>query len=620
MAQGENKDTGQKSVLGKLKRGLPPTHYILPLLLKYGEKAFWLIESRLNTLPQILDKPYLALSPDAPQESLKRAFDLVHKSGRQAGLLVTDSQLPRLDDYLKVSPSDSPEILASFRSPLKCPQDLSAKAKPYTLSALLTLQLGKENELSDWLKDAEESKLKFRRIWLTLSWDQGSDKKLQSDTLGKSILELVKFCNEAGSELAIVSSSGLTPCVLKKYPQTWQSLEFPVKPQKGAAPIKACAGCALNSVCFGLPPKVAEALPHEALPIDAKDLQAFTEAPTGTKPEDLFSEEEAASRAEEAGKLLITFIEVTQRCPLNCTNCFIKHGKGILPDPPLEQLEKAFDNLAPHTRTIWIVGFGEPLMRNDLPQIIRMIKDRGALAGITTSGMYLTEKKAEAFADCPPDYMSLSFSSFDPELFSKLRDGKVSDMQAAIKNARKYWGEKTRYYASYLTQFENLHKMPEDILAAAEAGFDVFIPQPFVSSDAETERVSAPYKDMKFLEEIAGKAQKAAAQSGIELYPVAIEPQDVGPCRFELDKRCIVRGDMSIGPCCPQFSLAPIPMCFRGEETKLPGLVFGYIDKQTLPEIFDSEKFTRFRQQAISDNPPDFCKLCGFTRGVYSPL
>jgi len=135
-------------------------------------------------------------------------------------------------------------------------------------------------------------------------------------------------------------------------------------------------------------------------------------------------------------------------------------------------------------------------------------------------------------AASPPETVAVSLSSFNPALFSQLRDGRLEDMLQSLKNAQKYWCKRTEFVASYLVQRENLPHMAEDVEAAARAGFGLFIPQPFVSFSAEIERRSSPYGDMTLLKKSLASAREAAARSGIEMYPVAISPQEVGPCAF----------------------------------------------------------------------------------------
>ena len=84
-------------------------------------------------------------------------------------------------------------------------------------------------------------------------------------------------------------------------------------------------------------------------------------------------------------------IEVTGRCNLRCPVCYASAGEQVAPEPSLERIAFQMDRLrqASGACNVQLSG-GEPTVRDDLPEIIRMAKARGfALIQCNTNGLRL---------------------------------------------------------------------------------------------------------------------------------------------------------------------------------------------------------------------------------------
>ena len=113
--------------------------------------------------------------------------------------------------------------------------------------------------------------------------------------------------------------------------------------------------------------------------------------------------------------------ELTYRCPLQCPYCsnpldFARQGKELTTEQWIDVFKQA--------RAMGAVqlGFsgGEPLVRKDLPELIRAARDLGFYTNLITSGIGLTEKKIDAFAEAGLDHIQISFQASDETLNAAL--------------------------------------------------------------------------------------------------------------------------------------------------------------------------------------------------------
>src|SRR6266446_4331606 len=135
-------------------------------------------------------------------------------------------------------------------------------------------------------------------------------------------------------------------------------------------------------------------------------------------------------------------ISVTDRCNLRCIYCmpeevvFMDRGELL-----------TFEEIARFVRVAAPLGIdkirltgGEPLMRRDLPRLVRMLVAIDGIrdVGMTTNGILLADQ-AQAFYDAGLRRINISLDTLDPERFRQLarRDGldKVIDGIRAAKKA-----------------------------------------------------------------------------------------------------------------------------------------------------------------------------------------
>ncbi|MEN5016962.1 pyrroloquinoline quinone biosynthesis protein PqqE [Erwinia sp. Eh17-17] len=122
--------------------------------------------------------------------------------------------------------------------------------------------------------------------------------------------------------------------------------------------------------------------------------------------------------------------ELTYRCPLQCPYCsnpldFAQQEKELTTEQWIAVFKQARAMGAVQ------IGFsgGEPLVRKDLPELIKAARDLGFYTNLITSGIGLTQKKIDAFAEAGLDHIQISFQASDEVLNAALAGSKKAFQQ-----------------------------------------------------------------------------------------------------------------------------------------------------------------------------------------------
>jgi len=130
--------------------------------------------------------------------------------------------------------------------------------------------------------------------------------------------------------------------------------------------------------------------------------------------------------AEHRQHTCTALIEVTQRCDLRCPVCFADAGSGS--DPDLEQISFLYNRALQAqggvpSCNIQLSG-GEPCMRDDLPEIVRLGRDTGfPFIQLNTNGLRLARERgfARRLREAGLASVFLQFDGVDDAVYEALR-------------------------------------------------------------------------------------------------------------------------------------------------------------------------------------------------------
>jgi MoaA/NifB/PqqE/SkfB family radical SAM enzyme len=114
---------------------------------------------------------------------------------------------------------------------------------------------------------------------------------------------------------------------------------------------------------------------------------------------------------------IMAHIIPTRRCNLSCAYCneYDDYSKPV----PLETIKHRIDLLGNLKTGIITLSGGEPLLHPELDDIIRHIRQVGALAGLITNGYFLMPDRIQRLNDAGLDYLQISIDNVMPDEVSK---------------------------------------------------------------------------------------------------------------------------------------------------------------------------------------------------------
>lgn len=123
----------------------------------------------------------------------------------------------------------------------------------------------------------------------------------------------------------------------------------------------------------------------------------------------------------ENRKLTELDFNVTDRCNFRCIHCGIDAGTSNMPEPSLTELEKILKDTKELGGEKFEITGGEPLLRKDIEEIIKIGKNLGYKTKLNTNGLLLTRYKLERFKELGLDGIAISLDGSNPETYNRIR-------------------------------------------------------------------------------------------------------------------------------------------------------------------------------------------------------
>ncbi len=330
------------------------------------------------------------------------------------------------------------------------------------------------------------------------------------------------------------------------------------------------------------------------------------------------------------------YIEVTTVCNLDCQICLRRTWDEPIGHMPLAAFSKLMDDLGqlPAPPTIHMSGYGEPLAHPHILELVRLAKATGAKVEMTTNGMLLTAKMAEALIELDLDRLMVSIDSVEPDIYNEIRV--KSDYQQVISNFRQLRRLKLRGKGrhsnpqvgiSFVAMRSNVTDLPKlPALATYLGAWEIQVSnlEPH-TPNMEHEILygqslrSAAYRASRWVPEmnLPKMDMDTDTRNPIgDLHDSTVSLSWLGQsmsnrnnyCRFAQEGYAAIRWDGEISPCLPLMHDHPTYLLGRRKQITHHSL--GNINQQPMSEVWASAEYTAFRQK-MRDFPFSPCSTCG---------
>ena len=129
---------------------------------------------------------------------------------------------------------------------------------------------------------------------------------------------------------------------------------------------------------------------------------------------------------------------ITRRCNLKCIHCYA-HAKSVAEEDELTttQGKQLIDDLAQYGAPVILFSGGEPLIREDLPELAEYAVKKNMRAVISTNGTLITREVAQVLKDIGLSYVGISLDGME-QINDRFRgvEGAYRSALAGIENCK----------------------------------------------------------------------------------------------------------------------------------------------------------------------------------------
>ena len=333
-------------------------------------------------------------------------------------------------------------------------------------------------------------------------------------------------------------------------------------------------------------------------------------------------------------------VEITTWCTSSCTYCPHTVFKSNWQSSHMNL--SLFGELIPYiinTDLIYLQGWGEPLLNEDIFKMIRICKDKGKRVGFTTNGMLLNEKTIRKLIDLKLDILGVSFAGTTAATHNRIRKGTdfdlvISNLKRLVEIKHEMSSPVPALHIAYIMLRSNFHELKEFIPHAKRLGAQQILANNLsliVEPGLFDEALFNDSVRTNFYSEELRTIKDTANHEGIifEYNPLILNESSPN-CTENVYRSCVINVHGEVLPCvfvnpalCMNEGLAdgtPTAYIFKNDAYPLEGFSFGNIGHDSLAHIWHDTRYARFRDlfkigafmepgQLLSELP-DRCGSC----------
>ncbi len=313
------------------------------------------------------------------------------------------------------------------------------------------------------------------------------------------------------------------------------------------------------------------------------------------------------------------YLETTNRCDSECRTC-VRTFRTQEPaaDLTLARVQAIVAQFPALDRVV-LHGIGEPLLNREIFDIVAYLKARVPLVLFNSDAISLTARRADRLIESGLDEYRVSMDAATPETYRRIRgvdqfDRVVENVRRLVERSRDL-GRATPHVSLWFTASRaNLDELPEFVRLAADLRItEVYVQRLVFNGLGLATEENALHGQLRAREQtVLDEAETLARAGGIamrasglttplaSLRSHAPEARHWAGCQRPWTLS-YVTANGNVLPCCIS------PWVARDYD----GLVLGNAFTTPFGEIWNGDRYQRFRTAFESDAPPDPCRGCG---------
>ena len=313
------------------------------------------------------------------------------------------------------------------------------------------------------------------------------------------------------------------------------------------------------------------------------------------------------------------YLETTNRCDSKCQTC-IRTFRSLEPpaDLTLEQVKAITEQFSVLERVV-LHGIGEPLLNREIFEIVAYLKTRAATVLFNSDAISLTATRALRLIQSGLDEYRVSLDAATRQTYRRLRgvdqfDRVVANVRRLVQLERGRSRSAPRVSLWFTATRANLDELLAFVRLAADLGVDEVYVQRLVFNGLglATAENALHGRLQRQEQEVLDQAQELARGLGVALRasglttPLASlkgemsSPRPWAGCQRPWTLS-YVTANGNVLPCCIS------PWVARDYQA----LILGNALAEPFADIWNGERYRRFRIDFESESPPDPCRGCG---------
>jgi len=309
------------------------------------------------------------------------------------------------------------------------------------------------------------------------------------------------------------------------------------------------------------------------------------------------------------------YLELTDKCNLNCKMCYRESWSQVFGDMKDDTLNKLANELKTQDeiKEIVIGGIGEPTFAKNFIVALELLKDYKIT--LTTNGTLIDEEMAEYIVK----YVDTVTVSIDgaSDKYREIRGASLDTLESNIKRLNKLKHLNKSKTPKIDVQCVLSNENSDEIFKVMDIARELEANRVIVSNiipQVETNKDSILYTryENSEIKNLFQKIMLHGMHRGIKVSLPNCELKTMRNCSFVEDSCAFICSSGDVSPCY-RFSHEYTEYVF-GREKQINKFIFGNLEKDSLKDIWNSERYIEFRERILNNGYPS-CLDCDLVDG-----